>query len=310
MAAAQVHPDDIYARTPDGNLAMDDATRPLSSGFRQMLKALNGKRSVRQLEEQFPNLDHHDIALWLEELLRTRLIEVADVPFDLPPAPRAKTVAPVAAKAAFDPADVVASLANWAESSTDTFAAVPKLDLNKTVQMATLRSSQAMDALADEGFVASMFDPIPMAGDAAPKGRHRIEKLPAVASKSAVVFENDPADVALLPQLLKDVGYVTRVAGTRQALVALLNAAEQPDVIFLKLGAPDVDVFKVLEKLRAHPRLGGCAVVMMAARPAREDIAKSILLGASGWIVKPYTAQVVMAAIKGVLTMPAAGTGA
>jgi two-component system chemotaxis response regulator CheY len=272
-----------------------------------MLKALDGKRTVRALEELFPNLDHHDIALWLEELLRTRLISVADIPFVLPPAPSAKRAAAPAAAPAFDPADVAASLANWATLNTETLAQIPKADLNKTVQMATLRSSQAMDVLAGAGFVGNMIDPIPMAGSAAPQGRHRVEKLPPAAIKSAVVFDTDAEDTVLLPQLLKDAGYVTRLAVTRQSLVALLNAAEQPDVVFLKLGAPDIDVFKVLEKLRSHPRLGSCAVVMMAAKPSREDIAKSILLGASGWIVKPYTAELVAAAIRGVLTMPAPG---
>ena len=160
--------------------------------------------------------------------------------------------------------------------------------------------------LADEGFVGNMIDPIPMAGEAVPKGRHRVEKLPPAVVKSAVVFDTDPEDTVVLPQLLKDAGYVTRLAVTRASLVALLNGTEQPDVVFLKLGAPDVDVFKVLEKLRSHPRLGTCAVVMMAAKPSREDIAKSILLGASGWIIKPYTAELVAAAIRGVLTMPAA----
>ncbi|HEX4327191.1 MAG TPA: hypothetical protein VH105_10250, partial [Burkholderiales bacterium] len=83
-----------------------------------------------------------------------------------------------------------------------------------------------------------------------------------------------------------------------------LNQPVTPEVIFLKLGAKDVDVFKVLEKLRMHPRLGKTPVVMMAEVPSREDIAKSILLGASGWIVKPYTAEVVNAALNGVLSFP------
>lgn len=291
---------------------MDDAGRALSAGFRQMLKSIDGKRTVRQLADLFPKLDQHDIELWLEELLRIKLIEVADIPFNLPPAPAPapapKPAAP--AKKVADPSDVAASLTAWAEQNTETLAAIPKSDLTKTVNMATLQSSQAMDTLANSGFFASLMDPIEMAGDEAPTPRHRIEKLPAPPSKSAVVFDTDPDDSVLLPQLLKDVGYVTRLAASRQALLALLNATEQPDVIFLKLGATDVDVFKVLEKLRAHPRLGTCAVVMMAAKPSREDIAKSILLGASGWMVKPYTSNVVTAAIKGVLTMPVPGSAA
>jgi len=88
--------------------------------------------------------------------------------------------------------------------------------------------------------------------------------------------------------------------------VLLLNQPQAPEVIFLKLGAKDVDVFKVLEKLRMHPRLSKTPVVMMAELPSREDIAKSILLGASGWMAKPYTAEVVDAALNGILSFPQA----
>jgi len=46
-------------------------------------------------------------------------------------------------------------------------------------------------------------------------------------------------------------------------------------------------------------------VVMMADKPSREDIAKSILLGASGWMIKPYSADLIAAAVQGVLAFPA-----
>ena len=75
--------------------------------------------------------------------------------------------------------------------------------------------------------------------------------------------------------------------------------------MFLKLGAKDVDGFKALEKMRLHPRLKDVAVVMMADKPSREDIAKSILLGASGWMIKPYSADLIAAAVQGVMAFPA-----
>ncbi len=122
--------------------------------------------------------------------------------------------------------------------------------------------------------------------------------------KSALVFEDDAADLKVLTLLIEAAGYRVHASSSRQQFVGLLNGAVVPDVMFLKLGAREVDGFKALEKLRLHPRFKDVAVVMMAAKPSREDIAKSILLGASGWMIKPYTADVVTSAVQGVLAFP------
>ena len=63
MTAAEtpISPEDVYVRTAEGSAAMDDAARPLSAGFREMLKTLDGKRTVAQLAQKFPRLDDEDV---------------------------------------------------------------------------------------------------------------------------------------------------------------------------------------------------------------------------------------------------------
>jgi len=311
---APISPDDIFVRTAEGSAAVFDERRALSSGFREMLKAIDGKRSVQQLEAMFPKLDSEDIELWLAELRRMRYIDVADIPFMLPeikvakPAPRA-AVAPKPGAGAnldspeFDLAAMAANIEHWVKQNTETLGKMRKADLSKTVQMAALQSTQAMNTLVDSGFFASLPESMQVAGHAAPAKPVAPPALP-VKKRLALVFETDPADTAVLTRLLNGAGYQAQLCNSRQQLVLLLNQATSPDVILLKLGAKDVDAFKVLEKLRQHPRLGKVAVVMMADKPSREDIAKSILVGASGWMIKPYTEQVINAAIQGVLTFP------
>jgi CheY-like chemotaxis protein len=356
-----IHPDDIYVRTALGSASVDDAGRPLSAGFREMLRAIDGKRKVSELNALFPRLDEEDVALWLGELLRMGLIDMAEVPFDLPairtdekgrvaaasPA-EAPAAAAVPAGGALDEFDVAAMAANveqWLRQDTDTLTRASRagVDLNATIQQAALQSTQALATLKDSGFFANLMEPLKLGGrqpmprptsekqealrkvdaaalsgsitivpPAAPKplaapatGSGGDGGAPALPRKGlALVFESDPADTALLSRLLNDAGYQAQLCATRQQLLMLLNQPLVPEMIFLKLGARDVDVFKVLEKLRAHHRLGKAAVIIMAEKPSREDIAKSILLGASGWVAKPYSAEAVAAAVRGVMTFP------
>jgi len=251
----------------------------------------------------------------LEELLRMRLIEMAEVLFDLPELKAAIPAQPAAqpAQAGIDSVGVgefdfdamAANVEQWLKQDTESFTGMRKADLNKTIQKAAMHSTQAFETLHDSGFFTNLMEPLPIAGKPAPAKRPAPAAPQSLAKKRlALVFESDPADTAALSRLLNDGGYQAQLCASRQQLVLLLNQPVSPEVIFLKLAAKDVDVFKVLEKLRMHPRLGKVAVVMMADQPSREDIAKSILLGASGWIIKPYTADAVTAAIKGALSFP------
>ncbi|HEX4328233.1 MAG TPA: hypothetical protein VH105_15530, partial [Burkholderiales bacterium] len=139
-----------------------------------MLKALDGKRTVEDLAGKFPRLDEEDITAWLRELLRMKLIDFAEIPFELPVAKAARPAVaapkPAAAAAAsldeFDVSAMAANVEEWLKQDTESFKKVAKADLNATIQSAALRSTQAWATLQDSGFFANLAEPLPAAGAA------------------------------------------------------------------------------------------------------------------------------------------------
>jgi len=308
MVNSPFNPEDVLICTPHGVRAANDTNSALAAGFREVLRAINGKRPVKDLKAFLPQLDPAKIGIWLDDARRMDLIKV------VPPAVEA-TAAPGGAfeygayiEKDAETAALARDIAKWAKLKPQAAVRSRNGDLNKTVQMATLQSGEALESLANSGvFTASgmptlepepesMFPPIAAtpAGTMAPQ--------PAGVKKSALIAEEDFAELGTVAGLLGAAGYAVRAAGTRKQFIDEMNQPVPPDVIFLKLESTILDTFKTLDKIRQHPQLGKIPVVVSGANPSREDIAKSIMLGASGWIVRPYTRDKVSAALHGALS--------
>jgi two-component system KDP operon response regulator KdpE len=93
---------------------------------------------------------------------------------------------------------------------------------------------------------------------------------------------------------------------------AALDAVEQeqPDIVLLDIGLPDVDGFEVLRRIRAF---SDSPVVMLTARDDALDKVKGLELGADDYVTKPFNHLELMARVKAVLRrldMPAPATRA
>lgn len=75
-------------------------------------------------------------------------------------------------------------------------------------------------------------------------------------------------------------------ADGRQALEQ--TAALQPDLILLDVMMPDVDVFKVCQRLRADPRLAEIPAVTVTALGDRAARLHGLATGADDCMVKPF----------------------
>ena len=95
--------DTVFVRTRNGALALTGDQIPLSGGFRQMLRLIDGKRDGKAVLEGMPQLDAEDLEMWTDELVRQGLIAlkdavpVDDMAFELTGEMSAKTLAAVAA---------------------------------------------------------------------------------------------------------------------------------------------------------------------------------------------------------------------
>ena len=81
---------------------------------------------------------------------------------------------------------------------------------------------------------------------------------------------------------------------------AALDAVEreQPDIVLLDIGLPDIDGFEVLGRIR---EFSDTPVVMLTARDDALDKVKGLELGADDYVTKPFNHLELMARVKAVL---------
>ncbi len=64
-----------------------------------------------------------------------------------------------------------------------------------------------------------------------------------------------------------------------------MTATENPDLVILDLGLPDIDGFEVLEQIR---QTSSITVVIVSVRGEEADRKRGFELGANDYVVKPF----------------------
>ena len=113
---------------------------------------------------------------------------------------------------------------------------------------------------------------------------------------TALIVEDEPEANKLLSMLVRLRGYRTLSAFTGQEALAMVQG-ERPDVVFLDLMLPDINGFEVCQAIKSSPHSQTVPVVMVTARLAEENRAKSLQFGADEFIPKPYTPNQIFQAL-------------
>ena len=276
----------VFAKTRDGIDAQFDPRAPLSAAFKRLLTAVDGRLNLAQLQEKFPHLSIGDINMWASELARMRFIE--------PVAQFAPTVASsyeydgyveMTADPEFKAA--ASEVGKWMKANIKSAAKTADDDMAKTSQMAVIEAQSTINTINQSGFFMQ-----PPAAAAAAGKKHLV-----------LIVEDDPIQLAMLKTIVTKEGHDIAIASNRAEVLAALNRLPYPDLLLLDVQLPDVDGFMILEKVKQHPALKAARVVMVTARTERADIAKGVLLGADGYITKPYRPATMSAAIHQALGM-------
>jgi len=118
---------------------------------------------------------------------------------------------------------------------------------------------------------------------------------PAVAV--LLLIEDDPGIRSGLIRALSDRGHV--VASEPTGMLGLQRVlADQPDLVLLDLGLPDVDGLQVLKMLRP---VSSVPVIVATARDEDPATVAALDAGADDYVVKPFTADMLDARIRAVL---------
>jgi CheY-like chemotaxis protein len=176
----------------------------------------------------------------------------------------------------------------------DTHPAFSTRDADQTVSMDRARLQQeseaAGNALARTGaYVASDRLSLRPAGGKSP------------GDIVVLIVEDDPDQLALADLRVSMAGYKVRVANSVNAYLQSMLDDGAPDLLLLDVVLPDGNGFDVLAKIRRHPVLSSLPVVMLTAKDDAADIGKGLLLGADGYVTKPYTKNILADVIRRVL---------
>jgi CheY-like chemotaxis protein len=73
--------------------------------------------------------------------------------------------------------------------------------------------------------------------------------------------------------------------------------APRPDLILLDLYLPKIDGFQVLQAIKSNPQLRRIPIVVLTDSKSEEDIRASYELGASSYLAKPMTFELLVEAV-------------
>ncbi len=120
-----------------------------------------------------------------------------------------------------------------------------------------------------------------------------------------LMVEDDPAIGRLLSRSLTERGYVVTLAATGASGLALA-LQEQPEVVLLDLGLPDLSGLEVLQMLRA---VSPVPVIVVTAQDDDRTVVMALDSGADDYLVKPFGSDQLAARIRAVLRRAASGGG-
>jgi len=118
-----------------------------------------------------------------------------------------------------------------------------------------------------------------------------------VPMASVLIIEDDLAIRSALKRVLTERGDVVAVAGTGMEGMTILMR-EQPDIVLLDLGLPDLDGFGVLGMLRAVSEV---PVIVITAQDDDRSTIRALDAGADDYVTKPFGADQVAARMRAVL---------
>jgi putative two-component system response regulator len=115
----------------------------------------------------------------------------------------------------------------------------------------------------------------------------QIENDPFAGARILVV-DDEPANIALLREVLEHAGDVSLTATTDSGLAIELAAAADPHLVLLDLHMPGASGLEVLERLRQQHPDGGPPVLMLTGDTTLAARQRALALGARDFVIKPF----------------------
>lgn len=111
---------------------------------------------------------------------------------------------------------------------------------------------------------------------------------------TVLVIEDDKYIMSLITMFLKDEGYKTILTATGKEAISLFYS-NNPDIILLDLGLPDIDGIAVIERIREKSNV---PIIVVSAREEESEKIRALDCGADDYITKPFHTGELLARIR------------
>lgn len=105
--------------------------------------------------------------------------------------------------------------------------------------------------------------------------------------------------LGMLHKALEGAGYdVIQGADGVEGLEVLQAASPSPDAIITDINMPRMDGFELIEAVRKLDQFRHIPIIVLTTESDPEKKARARAAGATGWIIKPFSADSLVAAIR------------
>ncbi|MEJ7597558.1 MAG: response regulator [Kofleriaceae bacterium] len=118
--------------------------------------------------------------------------------------------------------------------------------------------------------------------------------------KRILLVEDNPGDVDLILDALKNPLYAITVASDGIEAMRLVRSHEKPTLILLDLNLPKKDGRQVLQEIKADPELMQIPVVILSSSDASRDLDQAYRLHANCYLTKPVDLDAFLEVIAGI----------
>ena len=293
----------LYRLTAAGKAALSKPEGRLSRGFVRLLGVLHSAKSIGEVQKALPYLSLDDLAAWCDELISQALIESVSeqmprrIPADDPGARQAElfdqTVEQIVTVLDRSPP---ARALGWTAvkqpaktTARTTQPGTAQAGLLPTARMVAMEALHTTQRMTLHGFFAY--------------ASRRADGKTKPSELRILIVQDDHVQSQMANAIVAREGYRVALAHSLVAFRAALRAQLRPDLVLLDVDLPDGNGFDELETLRLQPAHAKLCVMMLTGRSDQASIARGVLLGANGYVTKPYSADTLLGAIRKALDL-------
>ncbi len=113
-------------------------------------------------------------------------------------------------------------------------------------------------------------------------------------SPKILVVEDDPTVRNLITTTLKSNNYAYITAPNGETAIAVATT-QQPDIVFLDLGLPDMDGIEIIKRIRTWSQM---PIIVISARSEDADKVAALDAGADDYLTKPFSVTELLARLR------------